>query len=1221
MFGPTLSAQVSSFFLVGNTPAVDVLQSIPPNHNATALLLGCGDVRNVLFTVWSRPKSDTGDYDFTCCDLSAEIIGQFFILISLYLVNVEAARNILLFTLIMDAPEGADIIQIWSVYYHSLLDELSLNLLRKQAQKLATLGQSRGSWRRGPYGDALRLCDQSTFDRVVKLWRWYGLDSSQTDAFKAQQQRLRSTFDTASEEHRNKMGEFVSPGVMRSASPCSGPALRDMFLLLRDFWKTGVAFNDEQVLVGSKHRNPTFSTEHGTLIVDHCTEPLQSFHLATAYCPLEKGSSLKVTKHSVSKPAAMAAMTEFQAWTAAFRAARKRLTLRFSASNAIAFCQALQDRRAHPDDNRDSQYRDNWNFDPLELDQDEYCPAKSAPTTFDVIDSSNIADHCGSLNVLTACRSALKPGPTSTFYIELLALRDESLEVYAKRLLCGDIATVSLLLGLNPVGYWTNTTTLSPMAEIETEKAADERGTGQARIIIVWKNSSSDAMTFSPSELASFVYKMYVQMLEHESFAVQMSKTRHQPARKPVPHYTRACLALFLSNIKDRDLTEFDPFMMYFLSLVLRDRALDLGPRYFGSFVVHLQGLGLLPERFGYMIAVKRGMAWDVFENWPEMPTALYLNVRVDRLWLKSFASGTIQCELGHQLFQISLRSRTTGQVRNFPDVQIGFGDIRTSGTKYSKDYAVQIQIDPDGWSGDEPMLISALVPTNVLLEEPLESQEVIVELMPTVNAVLTASTKDGSDPFIWLRLHVTTLARDDVLVTELGPNLTGRKMLQPNPIPGASDAGATGLVSFSASFDKETTRVEKLNVHIHLRNTTGAALLASKENVTFKLVSPFVLKLLVGSTQAGYSRSIELPVPLDTSGSRTRIARTSSYVEFIADLASPTTLLQKPDCLFPMVMYDGSPVLQNLGYINVANLPTVDVKDPARLQWVVQYVSSMDSVREEAISRQNPHIRMMTPDPRLNIKRIMGRNFIDFACLLGRKKCNIFAIQLIGDSCPSSIFLVDSIRLDLASLSMVLDAAMLPSFKALSHRIRRSQWTKLWNNLVGRLPVFEVDEDTFAFWQHAGAAFAERCRNWEHLPTCEYATKGTSNLLYNKDDENMICSCGLGKFPDDFKPDAPIWKDMAKHCVRVAISPFFCVPMVEGIADVDREFRILKKRMASLEHKELGCWECNKQPLSDKKLLNCGGCGVAKYCSKQCQKKDWKEGHHKHACKGMKKL
>ena len=41
-------------YLIGNTPAVVLTDSLVPEEPANLLLLGCGDPRNILFTIYSQ---------------------------------------------------------------------------------------------------------------------------------------------------------------------------------------------------------------------------------------------------------------------------------------------------------------------------------------------------------------------------------------------------------------------------------------------------------------------------------------------------------------------------------------------------------------------------------------------------------------------------------------------------------------------------------------------------------------------------------------------------------------------------------------------------------------------------------------------------------------------------------------------------------------------------------------------------------------------------------------------------------------------------------------------------------------------------------------------------------------------------------------------------------------------------------------------------------------
>ena len=222
-----------------------------------------------------------------------------------------------------------------------------------------------------------------------------------------------------------------------------------------------------------------------------------------------------------------------------------------------------------------------------------------------------------------------------------------------------------------------------------------------------------------------------------------------------------------------------------------------------------------------------------------------------------------------------------------------------------------------------------------------------------------------------------------------------------------------------------------------------------------------------------------------------------------------------------------------------------------------------------------------------------------------------IFAITPQKDKRASMYLFIYSLRLDLANLGIMLDGAMLPSVSTLVQRIGDDRAVDLLDAMAYQGgPVFEADESTLELWQHAGAAYAERCRDWEHSKACEYATHDTPDLLTTNDEGNMVCSCGLGKFPKGYHPDIPVWKDIAKHCVRVAISPFFYNPLVESEIKETGDLKLGGKL----------CWGCQKKPAGSEKLLACGGCGVAKYCSKECQTKDWKHHGHKRECKGLKK-
>jgi len=79
------------FFPFGNTSAVSLSQDAPPGKPINALLLGNGDPRNILFTLFNdkHPRNShlltsvdldfSRSYDFTCCDIEPAILGLSFV--------------------------------------------------------------------------------------------------------------------------------------------------------------------------------------------------------------------------------------------------------------------------------------------------------------------------------------------------------------------------------------------------------------------------------------------------------------------------------------------------------------------------------------------------------------------------------------------------------------------------------------------------------------------------------------------------------------------------------------------------------------------------------------------------------------------------------------------------------------------------------------------------------------------------------------------------------------------------------------------------------------------------------------------------------------------------------------------------------------------------------------------------------------------------------------
>lgn len=70
MVTPTHLLTDTFFYAVGNTPAVNLTSSVPPDQDADVLLLGCGDVRNILFSIYTG----IGNGAFYILEFEAEVL-------------------------------------------------------------------------------------------------------------------------------------------------------------------------------------------------------------------------------------------------------------------------------------------------------------------------------------------------------------------------------------------------------------------------------------------------------------------------------------------------------------------------------------------------------------------------------------------------------------------------------------------------------------------------------------------------------------------------------------------------------------------------------------------------------------------------------------------------------------------------------------------------------------------------------------------------------------------------------------------------------------------------------------------------------------------------------------------------------------------------------------------------------------------------------------------
>ncbi|KAF1844445.1 uncharacterized protein K460DRAFT_358043 [Cucurbitaria berberidis CBS 394.84] len=1128
MFGPVYLDVLTFFYPIGNTPAVCLTRNLPREGQGDILLLGCGDVRNVLFTLYSE-QTTSRELDITCCDLQEAVI----------------ARNILLYSLVLDDSDGANQPFIWNTYYHFYLDEQSLKILNDQAKKLASLSNSMREWHDTAYGRILRFCDSSTLTRVRALWRSYSMQDSAQEA-KADFNRL---LEANLQRARDVKAYYIKDGYVttatRSAAPLGVQSMEAAHESYQHYWKHGSTSQDPKVLAETIHPNPLFAyhvTESSTL--HYGTDPLLGFHLATALAPLAKGSPFA---HSFSKKPTLvkvveAAQLQFGAWCKALRLrSAETLTIRFFAGDAIAFARALNHADVAGDIQSANIYRDFYHLEPIKLDDAEYKTAQGAPLSFTVIDTSNLIDHLGAVNLLSATTPLLRNEVSSSLYTESLVKRERNHRAYTDSLLCGDFSTMSLMLNLFPIEYWTNASSLSSADEVIFDIAARLSGAeevGQMRIRLTWKRLilpryakmgvTERRLRFNEADLAHMLHKVYQTMFQHENVqSLSSNMDLLKLSRSSILHY-------------------------------------------------HL-----------------KSSSGDGISKWNDLPRVVCITMKVPRKALVTL-TGPKPTEIGtpiaHCLVQ-SPYSSNAGRWQNiFSAVQIVFGKVTTTGIRNSNNFAIEVEEDELRWKGTSPLVVSFHAPSWFLLIEP---QDAVV-------AFGLQSTPHSSQKFMQslgleMNVYTTTLGNEEhVYVTKYSPNLSGTASIH-----GISSQKHKALpnqetrTTMTASIMRSQGRISSLTGRIDLLSNNLKDML--KSGCALQTTQTAPCEVTISSMDDKARLQLQFPVPVVGNNSKTRIARKSSYVEVEAPIHAKTWL-SFPAFISSRISDSGKTCLSNMHTLSLDKLPVLDTTNKTQLEWLTTHTSGMLSGRERRLreeSKASTRISTVdTADARVSFKDSLFSLFMRFTGLQGDQS-KVFGLNDPTGGGVHILIFVSCMRLDIGSQTVVLDTAVLPLTKSLVSKIG-SFLAAISNR--GFCSI-KVDGKELDLWRQILPSFAERCRTWEHRSSCDYTNAKSQRT---KEANDVFCSCGRGLLPKDFITGVANWSDVARYTTRAAISPIFSVPVV------DPPYEGLPTPGPS---NTMSCRTCGKdEEAHGGKLLKCSACHEAKYCSSKCQQADWKK-------------
>jgi hypothetical protein len=1159
---------------------------------------------------------------------------------------------VLFLTLVLDDDENIPSEQLWNIYYHFYLTEPEALVVCNQAKKLVGLSQSLQDWHASCYGPTLRFCDQTTLSLVREVWVKYAVsarcisnpqDNSHRERFQSSLSRARLSIQEIITAHPSKQH------VSWSCAPLAMHLTDELSSSTEEHWITGLAGS---VPLPNASKDETPATPNPIFAVPIMepsslkwpTNPLLSFHLAAAHAKLTELSPFRLKEKgraNVNKRDRLLEMglMQFNEWIEAFTSGAPGITVRFTVSDCFAFCYTLR-YNLETGKTCAEWYRRKYGFDVLQLADSEYGENGKAPKQFDVIDTSKLSDDTTILDLLVSAAPLLKDAPSSTLYTEGIQYEDVNnprTDDRFARMLCHNTTACSILLGLVPAEYWTNCKTVS---------RADEA-------LAAWSDKSASLEAKSTSFGSRFAWKQMKHMGEQhpqpakprvtfdglfdmaqryfdEVFTIRASLRDFQrPARL---RHTTETMAAFLNAIWDGAGVDLARLRERFV----KRKWIYEGPN--GAFAVmfeaHFQAFMLESPTIPLDLSVLEGsdetheskykapasFTPAPFTNWRSLPRMLAVTVIVPRAHLQKLVTGIPDDD-----FETSLGTTLVGHLRIATDrlvsvlydnIQISFGSVKTEGSRSLDNYTVRILEDKAGWSGTSPMIVSFYSPTEVVQKIYSRGTVGLSRLAPFPDNEKQGTATILPDHFFDAVLWNPEL----VFLTKHRPHQTSHSITE-GMLRGLQKSKSLGE-STPSSEPTFTLDLENNTItgHLNITSEQGKRLLAEKAEIQLQQSSPFTINIVFG--EKVLVLPLSFPAPVLGDGLRSRIARTSGWIELIAPLARPSTLPRVlDDYLFPMALLEPSkiPATLNTPHINLDILPILAIDDKSRMRFLttlasLQFSSHERRQRERVQAQAEPsstNPASLSSSARLNFKESLFTIFMLATGLQGGQT-GLFAITHPQRGGIHMLLFVSAVRLDGAHGSVALDAAVLPLTKELVDSKELESFLLILRTL--ECCTLTVDDAELRLWKRCLPALAERCRTWDHDPaTCEYAAQGRVPLSL-EDGKQVLCSCGQGELPDEFIP-LPDWETAARYATRVAISPVYASHLVEELIDP-----ALVKAAArgeawnDGEQMKKACWNCGKtEETEGVRLKKCLRCLEVVYCSSACQKKDWNK--HRMEC------
>ena len=770
--------------------------------------------------------------------------------------------------MIADNQLSSDIVdKIWNTFFHFFLDGDSAAFLEAQCQKILRESTSLDAWNRSEYSSFVRFCNEHTRLELRRHWQLYA------DALRSSSGQGRVIRKAVVSGMQKVRGDHSTgyPGC-RSAGPYVWESTVPLSKVYSHFWTTGTTILDEGAPSSATNVNPTFaySLTDTHFSVHFGITPIAPFHLAPAFLRSDPDSTTPSDLVDCAK-------SQFRDWVTSFRTSigrqPGRIVIRLFCGEALRFCHALAEYRATGSVSKDQTVAA-WNTSPLMFDGPDYTPGNtSAPLTFNVIETSNLVDHVGLLNILIAATPLLSESNSATLFTEtFIDLGGGPTESF-NRQLCAELFTIGLLFDLLPISYPSNFSSRSNATDIILHKVS-AIPTHQCHERPAWRRpTTSDAfasalnaptlpqVTFEPFGLAKFLLGIYFSMFSSDD---QMSMLA---SSKPITeiYYIRETFVALVATIKRRVVVDWKTTMDIFITLLEETKSsfMLMGSHYHQELCAQLYLAGV------YTVGVMTGEVSKQgrFKGWSQVPPTVSVTLVVPRERIK-FLLDMGRAKLPNPIMQASLQGHPTHS--SFSSIRVGFGRVRNSGT--DSDPRITFDADSTGWAGSSPLIVTFSLPSWALHVKAPEDMMIALSFRLSPQTIHLV-------PKLGMALHVYKARLMDtsaVFVVPEEPHGVCHRLCNMSTPAGSEDG-----CKISATMDTEGKRVSTLTARADILDDPTKAILSSGAPVTSHQVSPCTVEIGIGPEK----RRLAYPSPVVGTLSKLRIARKSSYVEVGQDL------------------------------------------------------------------------------------------------------------------------------------------------------------------------------------------------------------------------------------------------------------------------------------------------------------------------------------------------